>query len=112
MTACLIRLERLLSSYFFRGPLPRLIAQSVEERFRCAYWTLVVLFWTSDYSSTDYNPPDREGVKMLVAVLTAILLFGLIVFCAWRLVKEKSAETKERAAEEMKKPTPDSNEFH
>ena len=49
---------------------------------------------------------------MFVAVLTAILLFSLIVFCAWRLVKEKSAEEKEIAAEEMKKATPDPNEFH
>ena len=44
---------------------------------------------------------------MLVAVLTAILLFSLIVFCAWRLVKEKTAEEKAGAAEEMKKTTPD-----
>ena len=40
---------------------------------------------------------------MFVALLTAILLFGVIVFVAWRLVKEKTAEEKERAAEEKKK---------
>ena len=44
---------------------------------------------------------------MLIAVLTAILLFSLIVFCAWRLVKEKTAEENAGAAEEMKKATPD-----
>ena len=48
---------------------------------------------------------------MLIAVLTALLLFSLIVFCAWRLVKEKSAEAKKQAAEEMKKPTPDPSEL-
>jgi heme/copper-type cytochrome/quinol oxidase subunit 2 len=49
---------------------------------------------------------------MLIAVLTAILVFSVIIFCVWRLVKEKTAEEKERAAEEMKKATPDPNEFH
>lgn len=49
---------------------------------------------------------------MIVAFLTAILIFGVIVFCVWRLVKEKTAEAKERAAEEMKKTTPDPDELH
>jgi heme/copper-type cytochrome/quinol oxidase subunit 2 len=40
---------------------------------------------------------------MFVAFLTAILVFGVIVFVAWRLVKEKNAEDKERAAEEKNK---------
>ena len=48
---------------------------------------------------------------MFVALLTAILLFGVIVFAAWRLVKEKTAE-KETADEEEKKATPDPSEFH
>jgi hypothetical protein len=34
---------------------------------------------------------------MFVALLTAILLFGVIVFVAWRLVKEKTAEEKEKS---------------
>lgn len=44
---------------------------------------------------------------MLIAILTALLLFSLIVFIAWRLVKEKTAEEKAGAAEEMKKAAPD-----
>jgi hypothetical protein len=48
---------------------------------------------------------------MIVAVLTAILLFSLIVFVAWRLVKEKSAEAKAGAAEEIRKSKPDSNDL-
>jgi hypothetical protein len=44
----------------------------------------------------------REGVKMYVPVLTAILIFGVIIFVVLRLVKERSAET-ERAEEEEKK---------
>ena len=47
---------------------------------------------------------------MFVAVLTAILIFVVIVFCVWRLVKEKNAEEKEIAAE-VKKATPDPNKF-
>jgi Na+/H+ antiporter NhaD/arsenite permease-like protein len=50
----------------------------------------------------------REGVKMFVPVLAAILIFIVIILCVWRLVKEKSAE-KERADEEEKKATPDPN---
>jgi large-conductance mechanosensitive channel len=49
---------------------------------------------------------------MFLAVLTAILIFSLIIFCVLRLVREKIAEEKERAAEEMKKATPDPNKFH
>ena len=49
---------------------------------------------------------------MFVAVLTAILIFSLIIFCAWRLVKEKNAEAKETAAKEMKNPAPDPEEIH
>ena len=49
---------------------------------------------------------------MLIAFVTAILLFGGIVFCVWKLVKEKNAEEKEIAAEEVKKAPPDPNEFH
>jgi hypothetical protein len=40
---------------------------------------------------------------MFVAVITAIVAFGVIVFVASRLVKEKTAEDKARADEEMKK---------
>lgn len=46
---------------------------------------------------------------MVIAFLTAILIFGVIVFVAWRLVKERTAEHKEREAEEMKKAAPDSD---
>jgi flagellar biosynthesis/type III secretory pathway M-ring protein FliF/YscJ len=49
---------------------------------------------------------------MYVPVLIAILVVCLLVFGAWRLVKEKNAEEKERAAEEGKKATPDPTEFH
>jgi hypothetical protein len=49
---------------------------------------------------------------MFVAFLTAILLFGVIVFVAWRLVKEKNAEEKEIADEEARKAAPDPNKFH
>lgn len=49
---------------------------------------------------------------MVVAFLTAILIFGVIVFVVWRLVKERTAEEKERIAEEMKKAAPDPNEPH
>jgi hypothetical protein len=48
---------------------------------------------------------------MVFAFLTALLLFGGIIFVVWRLVKERSVET-ERAEEEEKKATPDPNEFH
>jgi preprotein translocase subunit YajC len=48
---------------------------------------------------------------MFVAFLAAILIFSVIIFCVWRLVKEKTAEEKERA-DEVKKATPDPNEFH
>jgi hypothetical protein len=68
-------------------------------------------FSTSDYSSTDYNPYYREGVKMFVAFLAAILIFSVIILYVWRLVKEKTAEEKERG-DEVKKATPDPNEFH
>ena len=54
----------------------------------------------------------REGVKMLIAVLTALLAFSGIIFLVSRLVKEKTAEQKERAAEEEKEATPDPKEFH
>ena len=47
----------------------------------------------------------RGGVKMYVPVLIAILVVSFVVFCVWRIVKE-------RAADEMKKATPDPNEFH
>ena len=40
---------------------------------------------------------------MFVAFLTAILLFGVIIFVALRILKEKTAEQKERADEEEKK---------
>jgi FtsZ-interacting cell division protein ZipA len=49
---------------------------------------------------------------MYVPVLIAILIVCLLVFGAWRLVKEKNAEEKERTAEEMKKAAPDPNESH
>ena len=58
------------------------------------------VFSASDYSSADYNPHYREGVKMFVAVLAAILIFSVIILCVWRLVKEKTAEEKERAESE------------
>jgi uncharacterized membrane protein YccC len=44
---------------------------------------------------------------MYVPVLIAILVVCVVVFFAWRIVKERTAEHKEREAEEMKKATPD-----
>jgi hypothetical protein len=57
-------------------------------------------FSASDYSSRDYTPHSREGVKMVVAVLTGILLFGGIIFLVSRGMKEKIAEEKESAESE------------
>ena len=47
---------------------------------------------------------------MYIPVLIAILVVLLVVFFAWRIVKERTAEHKESAAEEMKKGMPDPDE--
>jgi hypothetical protein len=94
-------MEKLLSSYYFAARAAFDWANSGE--------TASVRLW--DLGRTGGYRPRTRGSEMIVAVLTAILIFSLIVFCAWRLVKEKSAEAKAGAAEEMRKSTPDSNEL-
>ena len=56
------------------------------------------------------TPAFSRSYWTLVVLLTALLLFGVIIFFASRIVKEKADEQKARADEEVKKATPDPNE--